>query len=315
MTDAANDRPLCRGAWPTMVTPYNADLSIDVGAYRAMVEWYVERGVGGVYANCLSSEMDVLDDGERLVLVSEAVRAARGRVPVAATGNLGATLEEHVALCRRVAAAGADVVMLVVPPWCRDDGELERYYTAVAERVDAPLGLYECPVPRPYHLGVELVRRLAGTGRFVVFKETSCDLGKIEALLDATRGTPLALLQANTPYLLAAVRAGAPGTMSIASIWLPDLVAAVVERAQVGDPSAERLHAALCAMELAQRAVHPQGSKYLLGRRGLPIDPRTRRPQPPLSPEERHALGCAASTWFHPDGRLALEGISDGRKS
>ena len=77
------------GAWPTMVTPYDENLAVDVAAYRAMIEWYVARGVGGVYANCLSSEMYLLGDHERLLLVAEAVEAVRGRVPVAATGNSG----------------------------------------------------------------------------------------------------------------------------------------------------------------------------------------------------------------------------------
>lgn len=293
------------GAWPTMVTPYDEQLKIDVGVYRAMIEWYVAHDVGGVYANCLSSEMYWLDDGERLLLVAKAVETAHGRVPVAATGNLGETVEEHIAFCRRVAEAGADVVMLVAPPFHDNDADLERYYLTIAEKVDAPLGLYECPVPRPYHLGIGLVRTLAQTGRFFAFKETSCDLTKIKALLDVTRDTPLSLLQANTPYLLESIQAGGLGTMSIAAIWLPDLVTAVIGQGQAGGPDAERLHGILCALELAQRAVHPRGSKYLLGKRGLPITPRARHPRSPLTPEEVRALDYAAAYWFRADGRLA----------
>jgi 4-hydroxy-tetrahydrodipicolinate synthase len=294
------------GAWPTMVTPYDESLKIDAGAYRASIEWYVAHGVGGVYANCLSSEMYLLDEPERLLLVAGAVAATQGRVPVAATGNLGETVEEHVAFCRRVADAGADVVMLVVPSFYDNDADLERYYLTIAERVVAPLGLYECPVPRSYHLGVDLVRTLAQTGRFFAFKETSCDLAKIKALLDVTRDTPLSLLQANTPYLLEFVKAGGLGTMSIAAIWLPDLVAAVIDTGRAGDPDAERLHGALCAMELAQRVVHPQGAKYLLGKRGLPSAARSRRPQSPLTPEVIHALDCAVAQWFRADGSLVV---------
>ncbi len=294
------------GAWPAMVTPYDEQLHIDRGAYAALVDWYIGRGVGGLYANCLTSEMYLLTEEERLLLVQDAVAAARGRTPVAATGNLGDTFEAHVAFCRRVAAAGADVVMLVVPEFVADDAGLERYYLALAEQVDAPLGLYECPVPRSYHLGVGLVQRLAATGRFVAFKETSCDLDKITALLAAVAGTPMALLQANTPYLLAAVRAGAPGTMSIAAAWLPDLVAAVIAAARGADPQAERLHAALCALEMVQRVVHPQGTKYLLGKRGLPITARSRHARSPLTPEVVQALDVCARLWFDSAGDLRI---------
>jgi 4-hydroxy-tetrahydrodipicolinate synthase len=289
-----------------MVTPYGENLKIDLGAYRALNEWYVAHDVGGVYANCLSSEMYLLDDRERLLLVAEAVKAARGRVPVAATGNLGDTVEEHIGFCRRVAGAGADVVMLVVPLFYDNDADLERYYLTIAGEVDAPLGLYECPVPRPYHLSVDLVRTLAHTGRFFAFKETSCDLTKIKALLDVTRDTPLSLLQANTPYLLEFINAGGLGTMNIAAIWLPDLVTAVIDKGRTGDPGAERLHGLLCTMELVQRVVHPQGTKYLLAKRGLPITARSRHPKALLTPEVIHALDCAAAQWFQADGSLAV---------
>jgi len=289
-----------------MLTPYDENLRIDLGAYRVSIEWYIAHDVGGVYANCLSSEMYLLDCDERLLLVTEAVRTAGGRVPVAATGNLGETIDEHIGFCRRIADAGADVVMLVVPPFYDAEADLEHYYLTIAEKVDAPLGLYECPVPRPYHLGVDLLRTLAQTGRFLAFKETSCDLTKIKPLLDVTRETPLSLLQANTPYLLEFIKAGGVGTISIAVIWLPDLVAAVIDKGRAGDPDAERLHGVLCAMELVQRVVHPQGTKYLLAKRGLPITPRSRHPRSPLTPEVIHALDCAAAQWFRADGSLAV---------
>jgi 4-hydroxy-tetrahydrodipicolinate synthase len=294
------------GAWPVMPTPYNENLQIDCAAYRALVDWYIQRGSGGVYANCLSSEMYALDESERLLLVSEAVEAAGGRTPVAATGNFGPSVEAHTAFCRRVAGAGADVVMLVIPEFIRDDAELETYLFTLAEQVDAPLGLYECPYPRRYHLGVDLVRKLAASGRFYAYKETACQLDKIRALAEACAGTPLAYLQANTPYLLDSVRLGAPGSMSIAAGWVPDLVAAVIDLARREDPAAEQMQAHLSALELAERAVHPLGLKFLLARRGLPVSMRSRTAKDPLSEETIRALETAAQDWFDAQGDLRL---------
>jgi 4-hydroxy-tetrahydrodipicolinate synthase len=299
------------GAWPTMVTPFDENLKIDSGAYRAVIQWYLAHQVGGLYANCLSSEMYHLSNAERLQLAREAVRAADGRVPVAATGNLGSTTAEHLDLCQRMAGEGVDVVMLVVPDFLDEEQALEDYFLAMAAGVDAPLGLYECPMHGPpplrahpgCHLSPALSGRLARSGRFIAYKETSCDIGIIRAHLEATRDTPMAILQANTPYMLDAVRAGTPGSMTIAAIWLPELVAAVIEKAQAGDADAERLHAKLCAMKLAQRAVHPGGSKYLLGKRGLPIHHRGRA-YPELRPETLHALDYAAQAWFDVNGEL-----------
>jgi dihydrodipicolinate synthase/N-acetylneuraminate lyase len=55
-------------------------------------------------------------------------------------------------------------------------------------------------------------------------------------------------------------------------------------------------------MELAQRNVHPRGTKYPLGKRGLPITPGARHPQSPLTPEEIYALDRAVAQWFRADG-------------
>ncbi len=285
------------GAWPVIPTPYTENGEIDRAAYRTLIEWYIQQRAGGLYTNCLTSEMYALTPAERLLLVSEAVAVSAGRVPIAATGNFGATPAEHAAFCRQVAAAGADIVMLVVPETIPDDEALEAYLMRLAGEVDARLGLYECPVPRPYHLGIELVRKLAHTGRFFAFKETSCDPEKITALVEATRGTALAYLQANTPYLLDSVRMGAPGTMSIAAGFAPEIVQKVIEYALASDPRADALHDRLCAMELGERVVHPMGMKYLLAKRGLPFSMRSRTAQP-LSPEVIRALDSAARVWF-----------------
>lgn len=294
------------GSWPVLVTPFNEDRTIDTGAYRQLLEWYLNFNNGGIYANCLTGEMYYLNEEERLYLINEAVKTVGHKFPVAATGNLGDTLEEHIAFCRKVADAGADIVMLVVPIFHDNDVDLERYYLTMAEKVDAPLGIYECPVPRSYHLGLELVQKLASTGRFFAYKETACVLSRIKDLVPITNNTPLSLLQANIPYLLESIRIGAPGSMNIAAVWLPDLVARVIELGRVGAPEADRLHNILCAMELAQRAVHPQGVKYLLSKRGVAIKTHVRLSQQPLAEEVFYSLDHAAATWFRADGSLAV---------
>jgi 4-hydroxy-tetrahydrodipicolinate synthase len=289
-----------------MITPFDDNGKIDWLAYREMDEWYISHNVGGLYANCQSSEMYALDNDERVQLAVEAVKVAGGRVPVAATGNLGESIEEHIALSRRIAETGVDIVMFVVPTLHDNDDDLRGYYFTLAEKVDAPLGLYECPVPRRYHLGIDLVRALAQSGRFVAYKETSENLEKILALQEVTGDTPLSLLQACSAYLLESVRAGGLGSMCIAAIHLPDLVAAVIKKARAGDPDAERLQAAHSAMHLAQRAAHPHAAKYLLCKRGLPISDRCRRQNAFLTPETRRALDYAARDWFDHTGELRV---------
>ena len=223
--------PAFSGHWPTLPTPYNDDLSIDDDAYRILLEWYLCHGASGLYANCLSSEMYHLSMEERLHLIDMAVDISNGQVPVAATGNFGETMEEHIASCLTVAERGVDVVMLTVPTFLNTDEELESYYLSIADAVDVPLGFYECPVPRAFNLSPALVGKLAHTGRFYAYKETTGDLERQKQHLKAIAGTPLALLQSDTFLVLDAIRAGAAGSMTIGAIWAVDLVALVIEKA------------------------------------------------------------------------------------
>lgn len=305
MQKTTYQNPRYEGIWPVLVTPFTESLQIDVGAYRQIVSWHMNFALGGLYANCLSSEMYTLSEQERLQLIEVAVQTARGKCPVAATGNFGTTVDEHVDFCKRAADVGADVVMLTVPPSISDDNALGHYFLQIAERTEMKLGIYECPYPRTYHLGLPLIKKLADSGRFFAYKETSCDIDKIKQIIALTQSTPLALLQANVPHLLEATQLGADGSMNIVANWLPDLAVEVRARGIAGDPTAEKLNAALCAMELAQRSIHPYGVKYLMGKRGLPIDARTRYTKK-LSQEEGRCLDIISQMWFESDGSLKV---------
>ncbi|HIQ05915.1 MAG TPA: dihydrodipicolinate synthase family protein [Anaerolineae bacterium] len=282
-----------RGAWPVLLTPFGDDNKIDFAAYREILAWYIQQGVDGLFANALSSEMFHLSDDERLGLIREAVNVANGRVPVVATGTFGESLEAHVNFCHRVADTGVDAVILLMPTFYETDGELERYYLTITERLqDVELGLYECPVPRRRLLGPSLVGKLARTGRFGPFKETSCDLETIECKVQAAKGTPMAILQANTPYLLKAIQLGASGIMGLSVNVVPEVVAEAVRRTLHGDfgPGTQRLHALACEVDLILRAAHPPISKYMLSLRGLPISPRSRAVSDDLSSEWRYGI-------------------------
>ncbi len=76
------------GVWPTMVTPFTADDKIDFDALAAQVEWYLARGVDGLFAVCQSSEMFYLSLDERVALARAVVERVAGRVEVIASGHI-----------------------------------------------------------------------------------------------------------------------------------------------------------------------------------------------------------------------------------
>jgi 4-hydroxy-tetrahydrodipicolinate synthase len=276
-----------QGAWPVLVTPFTEEKGIDWPAYETMLEWFLSRQVGGLFAVCLSSEMFDLAQDEREQLARVAVRVARGRVPVVATGSFGDSVQAHGESVRRMAGTGVDAVVLLLPEFARSDDELVRYFDAMLEATDTQFGLYECPVPQRRHLSPTVVARLAKTGRFVCYKETSCDPAVIAAQCAATAGTPLAVLQANVPYMLEARRLGCPGSMCISANVAPELANAALTLTyeQAIEP-----HRRLCAVDAMLRLNHPVVVKFLLGERGVPLGRACRKKVPELSGEAQVML-------------------------
>ncbi len=295
-----------RGIWPVLVTPYTSDLRIDVSGYRKMIEYHLKAGCHGIYALCLSSEMHLLNLEEQKLLVEEAVRVTAGEIPVAVTGNLGKNMEAQLEFSQWAEDMGASVVMLTVPVHLESEPDIEAYFMNFAAASSAPLGIYECPYPVHRTLSPDLVGKLAKTERFFAYKETSCELDEIGAKLNALKGTPLSLLQANIPYLLDALRMGVEGSMNVVANWLPELVVEIYEKFADGKTEeARQLHTALCTFELMQRSVHPAGVKYLMSLRGIEISAKTRRHQK-LTMEVKKSLDEFAGLWFDDQGQLRL---------
>ena len=57
---------LPEGLWPVMLTPYDRDMRVDVKALEELVNFYIDQGASGLFANCLSSEMYELGYDEQL---------------------------------------------------------------------------------------------------------------------------------------------------------------------------------------------------------------------------------------------------------
>ena len=45
------------GVWPVMLTPFTDDNRVDYDSLEKLINWYIENGVAGLFADCQSSEM------------------------------------------------------------------------------------------------------------------------------------------------------------------------------------------------------------------------------------------------------------------
>ena len=87
------------GAYTAMVTPFNRDGSVDLGAFRALIDIQSKAGIDGIVPVGTTGESPTLDYAEHNRVIAEAVVAARGRMKVIAGTGANST-EIGRASCR-----------------------------------------------------------------------------------------------------------------------------------------------------------------------------------------------------------------------
>jgi 4-hydroxy-tetrahydrodipicolinate synthase len=155
-----------------------------------------------------------------------------------------------------------------------------------------PLGLYECPEPYKRMIAPDLLPYFARTGRFLYYKETSCNSEIIKNKLTSVAGSPLGLYNANTPTALDSLREGARGLSTISANFYPEMYLTLYQGVKNTTSSAEtvRLQQHLSIMDAVTRIKYPLSAKLFLKMRGLKLETYTRINVPPLSFEEKKML-------------------------
>lgn len=216
------------GIVPVMLTPFAESGEIDYAGLERLIEWYLDQGADALFAVCQSSEMMFLSLAEREALGRFVVRQVAGRVPVVVSGHISddphGQLEELTAAAR----CGADAVVLVsnhLDPKNRGTETFRGNLDWLLERLpkDIPLGLYECPAPYRRLLSDEEIRMCLDRERFVLLKDVSCDLEVVKRRVALTRGSPLAILNANAAIAHDAMKAGSRGFNGVMTNIHPDL--------------------------------------------------------------------------------------------
>ena len=260
------------GVWPVMLTPFTPGGAVDYPALDRLVEWYIGRGVSGLFAVCQSSEMFCLSLEERCAVSRRVVERVGGRVCVVASGHISDTLEEQAAELDAVAAAGVDGVVLLTNLLAGPE-ESDQVWIERMERLldllggDYPLGLYECPFPYKRIISRTIAEYLARSGRFSFLKDTSCDLSNIGMKLRVFQNTGLQLYNANTSTLLGSLKLGASGYCGVMANFHPELYVHLLKNHEA--PEAVKLSDELTMLSLIEKQLYPVNAKYYLSGEGV----------------------------------------------
>jgi len=267
-----------------MVTPFTADLDLDLDTAAALADRLVRQGNDGLVVNGTTGESPTTTREEKAALVRAVVDAVGDRAHVLA-GVGGSDTAHVVELSRDAEKAGAHGLLSVTPYYSRppEDG-LVAHYARSAAATDLPVMLYDIPGRTGLALSHAVLLRLAALPQVVALKDAKDDLVATSRVLAET---DLAVYAGTDPLTLPLLAVGGVGVVSVVShVATPQLVE-LVQAYVAGDVARAR------AVNIALQPVYTgifrtQGvilSKAGLGLAGLPVGP-VRLPLVDATPEQ-----------------------------
>jgi 4-hydroxy-tetrahydrodipicolinate synthase len=290
-------RPMLRGAFTALVTPFTADGVLDETAFRRLVRWQILAGIDGLVPCGTTGESPTLSEAERERLIAATIevaaeRDARPRVRVVAgtgTNDTAATIRAT----RRAAELGADAALVVAPYYNRPDGRmLEAHYRAVADEGDLPIVVYNVPGRTGTNVDADTFLRLAEHPRVIAVKEASGNLDQI-ARICRDRPRDVAVLAGDDAWTLAVLAMGGDGVVSVASNEVPGELVGLCAAAAAGDwDGARRIHERWLPLFHGnfRGGPNPVPAKAALALMGLLDTDAVRAPLLPLDPDARAAM-------------------------
>ena len=200
-----------RGVITAMVTPFDKDGEIDLGAARRVAAQLVDGGSHGLVVAGTTGEAPTLSDDERLGLL-DAVRAEVGdRATIVAGAGTNDT-RHSAAQAKAAAEAGADGVLITTPYYNRPNraGLMAHFKAIAAETGETPLILYNIPSRSAINMPPDFLAEVAAAIPSVVAVKQANDdeLGPIDGL---------DVLAGNDGTFLRSLTLGGPGGVLVAS--------------------------------------------------------------------------------------------------
>ena len=222
------------GSIVALITPMQADGSVDYPALRKLIDWHIAEGTDCIGVVGTTGESPTVSVEEHCEIIRVAVEQAAGRVPImAGCGSNNTT--EAIELARFAKKVGADCQLQVVPYYNKPTQEGQyQHFKAIAEAVDLPIVLYNVPGRTVADMGLETVLRLAQVPGIVGIKEATGNIDRAQWLIrEAPKG--FAIYSGDDPTAVALMLCGGHGNISVTANVAPRLMHELCLVAIAGD--------------------------------------------------------------------------------
>jgi 4-hydroxy-tetrahydrodipicolinate synthase len=216
-----------------MVTPFDANLALDVDAAVALARWLTDNGSDGLVLAGTTGEGPVLTDEEDLDLW----RAVTEAVTVPVVAGTGSNDTAHtIELTKRAEQCGVAGALVVTPYYNRPgQAGIEAHFRAAAAATQLPILVYDIPIRSGRKIAHDTFVRLSDVGNIVGVKDAALDVAG-SARLRAAMPESFEIYSGNDDQTLALLAsAAAVGVISVASHWAGPQIAEMIAAFEKGD--------------------------------------------------------------------------------
>jgi 4-hydroxy-tetrahydrodipicolinate synthase len=273
-----------------IVTPFKADGSVDLDAFRALARHLVDNGSDGLVVTGTTGESPTLGDEERFELYAAAIEEVGDRATVVAgTGTYDTRHSIH--LTEKAHELGADAFLIVTPYYSKPPQRgIVEHFKAIAGATDKPIVVYNIPGRVVVNIEPETVAQLAEIENVRAVKQANDDLDQARKIVELG----LDLYAGDDDLILPFLELGGMGGVCVHTHVVGPPVKELIRRFREGDAEgAKRLEdETATAIEILRVVTNPIAIKAALNLLGHEVG-GVRLPLVEADEAERTAIrGC-----------------------
>ena len=249
-----------------IVTPFTREGTVDIGRFRALARYLVDRGSDGVVVAGTTGECPTLTDEERAALIAAALEEIGDRATViAGTGTYSTAHSVH--LTEAAHALGVHGVLVVTPYYNKPPPRgIVAHFEAIAAVTDRPVVVYNIPQRSVINIEPETIAHLAEIPNVTAVKQATTDVAQARSIVELG----LDLYAGNDDLLLPFLEVGGVGVISVFSHIVGPQVKELVRLYRSGDEEGarrlnDRLMLVNAALGVATNPIAVKAALNLLG--------------------------------------------------
>ena len=214
------------GVVAAMVSPCRKPGIVDPIATEKLCRNLCEHGCNGIFVASSTGEALLLAEDDRRVLTVATRKAITGDRMIYA-GVSGFGLKQTIRYACNAAEDGANVAVVMAPFLFKvSQVELMTYFLSVADASPIPIALYHHP-KMATSIDVATIARVAEHENIVAIKDTSPDINRAKAVIEAASGKRFSVLQGSEKLLYESLQLGGAGMVTALAGFAPEVHAAL----------------------------------------------------------------------------------------